>query len=317
MRALLVAILVCTGCAHPPRAPPLTGWRALRTPHLRLRTDLPPSDARTTVEQLETLRAALQTAWSEAEETPGMTEAIVLRDDAELRTFTELTGVATLTARGPLLVTAGSPTSFGDLSPDHAVLAHEMAHDLGHRWMPGAPRWFDEGLASYLESAELIDTGRVRLGAIRRVDLEYARAHPLIPLDTLVLTPWETQGPSAVRALYRSARLWVQLLRAEEGQRMRALESALRRESPGGSPGRRHVRDSIWPASRRRSGAGFAPVTSPPRSIASPCRRSPSRSSPSPPGRCMSPGPSCGRLTPSRPTRATAPAGSGRSWRPP
>jgi tetratricopeptide (TPR) repeat protein len=229
MRALLLATLVCIGCAHPPRAPPLTGWRALHTPHLRLRTDLPPADARTTVEQLETLRAALQTAWSEAEETPGLIEAIVLRDGAELRTFTELTGVATLTARGPLLVTAGSPTSFGDLSPDSAVLAHEMAHDLGHRWMPGAPRWFDEGLASYLESAELIDTGRVRLGAIRRADLEYARAHPLIPLDILALTPWETQGPSAVRALYRSARLWVQVLRTEEGQRMRALEAALHR----------------------------------------------------------------------------------------
>jgi hypothetical protein len=149
MRALFLATLVCTGCAHPPRAPPLTGWRALHTPHLRLRTDLPPADARTTVEQLETLRAALQTAWSEAEETPGVTEAIVLRDGAELRTFTELTGIATLTARGPLLVTAGSPTSFGDLSPDRAVLAHEMAHDLGHRWMPGAPRWFDEGYATY------------------------------------------------------------------------------------------------------------------------------------------------------------------------
>ena len=136
--------------------------------------------------------------------------------------------MATITARGPLLVTAGSPTSFGDLSPDHTLLAHEMAHDLDHRRMPGAPRWFDEGLASYLESAELIDANRVRLGAIRRDDLDDARARPLIPLDTVVLTAWETLDRPAALELYRSARLWVQLLRAEEPGRMRRLEAALR-----------------------------------------------------------------------------------------
>ncbi|MGZ6081644.1 MAG: hypothetical protein ACXWK4_12580, partial [Myxococcaceae bacterium] len=113
---------LAVGCAHaPPLAPhrpPLTGWRTLRTAHVRLRTDLPSADARTTVERLEVLRAALQTAWFVPEETPGTTEAIVLRDGAELRTFTEWSGVATVTARGPLLVTAGSPFQFGDVSPD-------------------------------------------------------------------------------------------------------------------------------------------------------------------------------------------------------
>ncbi len=236
MRASWVTTLLAVGCAHapppPPRPPPLTGWRTLRTAHVRLRTDLPSADARTTIERLEVLRAALQTAWSLPEETPGTTEAIVLRDGAELRTFTEWSGVATVTARGPLLVTAGSPVHFGDVSPDLALLAHEMAHDLDHRRMPGAPRWFDEGLAAYLESAELIDTGRVRLGAIRREELEQARTHRLIPLDTLVQTQWETLDPAALLDLYRSARLWVQLLRAEERDRMRALEAAVARGVP-------------------------------------------------------------------------------------
>ncbi|MGZ6080624.1 MAG: hypothetical protein ACXWK4_07410, partial [Myxococcaceae bacterium] len=110
--------------------------------------------------------------------------------------------------------------------------AHEMAHDLDHRRMPGAPRWFDEGLAAYLESAELIDAGRVRLGAMPRAELEQARAHRLIPLDTLVQTHWETLDPPALQELYRSARLWVQLLRAEERERLRALEAAVARGVP-------------------------------------------------------------------------------------
>ncbi len=236
MRASWVATLLAVGCAHAPppapRPPPLTGWRTLRTAHVRLRTDLPSADARTTVERLEVLRAALQTAWFVPEETPGTTEAIVLRDGAELRTFTEWSGVATVTAHGPLLVTAGSPFQFGDVSPDLALLAHEMAHDLDHRRMPGAPRWFDEGLAAYLESAELIDAGRVRLGAMPRAELEQVRAHRLIPLDTLVQTHWETLEPAALLELYRSARLWVQLLRAEERERLRALEAAVARGVP-------------------------------------------------------------------------------------
>lgn len=236
MRASWVTTLLAVGCAHapppPPRPPPLTGWRTLRTAHVRLRTDLPSSDARTTVERLEVLRAALQTAWFAPEETPGTTEAIVLRDGDELRTFTEWSGVATITSHGPLLVTAGSPFQFGDVSPDLALLAHEMAHDLDHRRMPRAPRWFDEGLAAYLESAELIDAGRVRLGAMPREELERVRTHRLIPLDTLVQTHWETLDPSALLELYRSARLWVQLLRAEERERMRALEAAVARGVP-------------------------------------------------------------------------------------
>lgn len=226
-----VTVLLLAACAHtpspPPRPPPLTGWRTLRTAHVRLRTDLPSADARTTAERLEILRAALQTAWSGHVETPGTTDAIVLRAPGELRTFTEWSGVATITPRGPLLVTAGSVFEFGDLSPDLPLLAHEMAHDLDHRRMPGAPRWFDEGLASYLESAELLDAGRVRFGAMGRADLEQARAEPLIPLDTVVVTRWESLDPPAVMALYRSARLWVQALRTEEADRMRALEAAL------------------------------------------------------------------------------------------
>ncbi|HUM11637.1 MAG TPA: hypothetical protein VLT82_11860 [Myxococcaceae bacterium] len=230
MRALLVSGLL-VGCAHGPRAPSLDGWRELRSPHFRLRTDLPAADARTTVGRLETLRAALQSVRPEADpvDSPGTTLAIVLRDRAELRTFTEWSGLATVTRRGPLLVASGQDVAFGDLSPHLELLAHEVAHGLNRWWMPGAPRWFDEGLASYLESAELVDAGRVRLGGLSREEVEQARSGRLLPLDALVQAPWETASPSERVEIYRSARLWVHALRAEEPGRMRALETAVHR----------------------------------------------------------------------------------------
>ena len=231
MRALLLTGLLLVGCAHGPRPPELDGWRELRSAHFLLRTDLPAPDARTTLERMEMLRAALQSVWSEADadDVPGITLAIVLRDGTELRSFTPWTGFATVIRRGPLIVASGTEVAFGDLSPHPELLAHEVAHGLDRRWMPGAPRWFDEGMASYLESAELIDAGRVRLGGLSRDEVEQARAHTLMPLDTLTAAAWESASPSELLEIYRSARLWVHLLRAEEPARMRALEAALHR----------------------------------------------------------------------------------------
>jgi hypothetical protein len=231
VRALLVTGLLLVGCAHGPRPPQLDGWRELRSAHYLLRTDLPAPDARSTLEQLETLRAALQSVWSEADaaDAPGITLAIVLRDRAELQSFTPWTGFATVIRRGPLIVASGPEVAFGDLSPHPELLAHEVAHGLDRRWMPGAPRWFDEGMASYLESAELIDAGRVRLGGLSRDEVEQARAHTLMALDAVAAAAWESASPSELLEIYRSARLWVHLLRAEEPARMRALEAALHR----------------------------------------------------------------------------------------
>jgi hypothetical protein len=231
VRAILITGLLLVGCAHDPRPPRLDGWRELRSTHFVLRTDLPAPDARITLERLETLRAALQSVWSEADDAdvPGTTRAIVLRDQAELRGFTPWTGFATVTRRGPLIVASGREVAFGDTSPHPELLAHEVAHGLDRRWMPGAPRWFDEGMASYLESAELIDTGRVRLGGLTRDEVEQARAHTLLPLDTVASAAWERASPSELLEIYRSARLWVHMLRAEEPARMRTLEAALRR----------------------------------------------------------------------------------------
>ena len=235
MRPLLFAALLSLGCAHA-WPPPIEGWRELDSAHFRLRTDLPEDSARRTLEKLETLRWLLQAAWSTGGDSPGTTQAIVLDQPAELRTFTEVMGLATTTRGGALIVTAGAVFRFGDRSPGVHVLAHEIAHDLIRRRMPGAPRWFHEGLAGWLQTVVPLDDHRVRFG------FEFAGGDPeklsltsstllvpsrLLSLDETAFRNWETASEAELTDLYLSARLWVSILRTEEPQRMRALESAL------------------------------------------------------------------------------------------
>jgi tetratricopeptide (TPR) repeat protein len=238
MRQVLLITCITVACAHPgPRAPPVEGWRELTSPHFRLRTDLPEDSARWTLEKLETLRWWLQAAWSTGGDSPGTTRAIVLDAPAELRTFTEVPGLATTTREGSLLVTAGAEAQFGDRSPGVHLLAHEIAHELIRRRMPGAPRWYHEGLAGWLQTVVPIHDRRVRFGFEAQKQLDPAPVsltssallvpRKLLSLDETASRNWETASEAELTDLYLSARLWVSLLRTEEPERMRALETAL------------------------------------------------------------------------------------------
>jgi hypothetical protein len=240
--AVLLTVLALA-CAHQsPRPPPVTGWRELRSAHFTLRTDLPEDSAPRTLEKLEMLRRWLQAAWSTGGDSPGTTQAIVLGDPAELSTFTASPGIATLSPEGPLLVTAGQTAELlGDRSPAVEILAHEIAHELIQHRMPGAPRWFHEGLAGYLETVVAVDDHRVRFG-IAQGDLGVWRAvdqgaklssersglpRRLRSLDEIESRRWETATEEELTDLYLSARLWVAMLRTAAPTRMRTLEAAL------------------------------------------------------------------------------------------
>src|SRR5262249_53334642 len=131
------------------------------------------------------------------------------------------------TRHGPLLVTAGVDVPFGDGSPDVVVLAHEVAHDVNRWRMPLVPRWFDEGLAAYLETVELVGDNGVRYGAPGPQLISEARTQGVLPLDALESLSWETASAQEAEGYYRSARLWIHVLRSEEAPRMRTLESSL------------------------------------------------------------------------------------------
>ena len=220
----------------------MTGWRELRAVHFVLRTDLPEDSARTTLEKLETLRWWLQAAWSTGGDSPGTTAAIVLDEPTELSTFTASPGIATNSREGPLLVTAGQVAELlGDRSPAIEILAHEVAHELIQHRMPGAPRWFHEGLAGYLETIVAVDDHRVRFGNFRADQLSVPAVDQagrlsggtsvlprrLLSLDETESRRWETATAEELADLYFSARLWVGMLRIAEPARVRALEAAL------------------------------------------------------------------------------------------
>src|SRR5215469_13650057 len=102
MRLLVPAVLLVSGCAHT-RPPPTEGWRELSSTHFRLRTDLSESSARATLEKLETLRSALQTAWMVPADTPDTADVVVLAETVELLTFTEWLGLSSVSGSRPLI----------------------------------------------------------------------------------------------------------------------------------------------------------------------------------------------------------------------
>jgi hypothetical protein len=232
MRALALAGTMLAGCAHTRVVPPpTTGWRELRSRHFRLRTDLPEGSAQRTLEKLESVRWWLQSAWATGGDSPGTTRAIVLAKPSELRTFTEIMGLATTTREGPLLVTTGYDELLGDRSPGLEVLAHEVGHELIRRRMPGAPRWYQEGLAGYLEGVEALDDRTVRFVGRQYAPSLYSGTleddRPMLSLDATTGRHWETATDEQVGALYYWSRAWVAVLRAEEPARIRALDAAL------------------------------------------------------------------------------------------
>src|SRR5690348_13241730 len=115
MRGVLLIGCIAFGCAHSARPPPLTGWKELRSDHFRLKTDLPLPAARVTLGRLETLRAALQSAWMVPGDTPDSAEVVVLGETTELLNFTDWLGLTGVSGALPLLVTAaGNPSAFED-----------------------------------------------------------------------------------------------------------------------------------------------------------------------------------------------------------
>jgi hypothetical protein len=260
MRGVLLISCIMFACAHQARPPPLSGWQQLRSEHFRVQTDLSPSAARVTLERMETLRSALQTAWMVPEDTPDTADVVVLGETAELLTFTDWLGLSSVSGSRPLIVTAALSTgAFEDPLPNITVLAHELTHVLVRWRIPSVAPWYEEGLATLLGTmqirggplasfggrgvhAPLVSAGKLFAGSVPPSDPS-GTAMPSIPpqesldpdsrsdevlgLDALDQLPWQFATPEAGRVAYRSARLWVQALRLRDPDRVRALEQAL------------------------------------------------------------------------------------------
>lgn len=154
---LAVLLLLCCACART-----LPGglrcsadggpvWREYRSRHFLVDTDLDGPDAAALVRELETLHATVVRALvNEDRQIPGRVRVIV---PAEERTYGALAAPAVLGyfTRGYLQ----EPTAVihpAALRADPEIIAHELVHHLVWYFFPRHPRWFDEGIAQFLQT---------------------------------------------------------------------------------------------------------------------------------------------------------------------
>ena len=155
VRAALTAgvALAALGCATLPPCPAKGGppWSELSTRHFHVRTDLAADDADELARRLEETRAVLMTlAWPNAPDPPGRWNVIAFASQRELSAFVpdQVGGQWRSASPFPPTILLGGLDAFVGGDP----VAHEMAHELGGRFLPIQPPWFAEGLATFFET---------------------------------------------------------------------------------------------------------------------------------------------------------------------
>jgi len=171
--SLLVLSLLGTACASFPKAPDEGGatWIRVQTERFSVATDLPRADAVELVRMLETWWAALSVEIDKiagegtlgSVETPEPLLVVAPRNRRELQGIHFYFGG--MFSAGWLLPPIVSMGDIGD-EQGREALRHELAHAVLGQHVPRVPRWFNEGLAEYLQTGELdAKAGTVRWGA--------------------------------------------------------------------------------------------------------------------------------------------------------
>ena len=156
-----LASVLAAACATFPRAQDEGGspWIAVATPHFTLATDMEKAPAEDLARKLEDTWMAMEYA---LESLPGgvlendaggePVLVIALKNDREREAVHKRWGGMFRASR--LLPPA---VSIGDINVHEGaeVLQHELAHAVLSQRLPRVPRWLNEGIAFYLQTAEL------------------------------------------------------------------------------------------------------------------------------------------------------------------
>ena len=161
MGVALAALASAAACVTFPRAPDEGGspWLAVETPHFALATDMDKAPAEDLARMLEdtwtAMEYALESLPGGALDNPAGAEpvlVIALKNDREREAVHKrLGGIFSAHTLLPPAV------SIGDISANRGaeVLQHELAHALLSKRLPRVPRWLNEGIAVYLQTAKL------------------------------------------------------------------------------------------------------------------------------------------------------------------
>jgi tetratricopeptide (TPR) repeat protein len=234
--ALSVAMLFGVGCASVANRAvcPAEGghaWHEVRSAHFLVRTNLDPADAQKVTLDLERFRRALLLIWTRDFDPPGRLEAIVLRTQGQLAEFEKrYAGFAAFTGNGPVIVMDGSGGMFYGKAADGTVQAHELAHYLSRFVLLRQPRWFAEGLASFLETVHLSEDGtKAVFGQPNLPSLAHVRARPSLKLEELWRWEQEFSTLEDPARHYASSWLWFYYLLNEHGPRFTDFQMRLAR----------------------------------------------------------------------------------------
>ena len=162
--AAFLVVASMLGCGGQLTALPSRGgpeWHELESEHFVLRTDLRYERAVRTLQMLELLLDAYAAAGWRATGPVERTPLVVFRAPPDIRHFAP--NVDGHYIPHPLLptlaVAAWHPTEQG-----LETIKHELTHVIAYRRMPRQPLWFDEGIATFYQTARFDRRGRFMVG---------------------------------------------------------------------------------------------------------------------------------------------------------
>jgi hypothetical protein len=239
---LALALAAPGACAHGPDAPfepplPATeGWVTTRTAHFVVHTDAGAGTIRLSAARFEETYTALATAiFGRPLDRP--VEALVFHDVGEYR---DLNGnnagrfISGLGRTGSVLVARNSE--------DDQYLGRILAHELAHRFVrdnyPTVPNWLSEGIASFVETAD-VRREEVVFGAAPR-EGSHVTFHPggVSFSELVAVSPSKLYGGEAPFFYAAAWALVHYLIAGDEGRMRTRFPELLRRMNQAAGDGR-------------------------------------------------------------------------------
>lgn len=180
--------------------PALVGWKRVQTADYELLTDLEPELAQRAAMLLSQSLSGLRAMFGRA---PIAVERkltiIAMQDGLEFeRRFGKLTLGMAFTTRDEVTICLYGPPdrwfvrSEVNYGGTQSVLLHELAHAVLGTYFPNQTKWFAEGMAQYLETAQWLDAETLRLGD---PNLDAYRAYRAIrSLSVEDMLQWSSMG---------------------------------------------------------------------------------------------------------------------------
>lgn len=224
----LVAMVSLNGCKHHFECAAHGGSvvRQVETRHFIVTSDLEERVLTRQAAELEQLWAAWGVFFHRAPDTPAKLNVLLSREGATDEFMEGHSGFVRFSARPVLMGDLVLGDSANGGTRYYSSNAHEMAHFVSYFVFRRQPRWFAEGLASYLDDADF-----VRADAIRMGNWQWSRSTP-DSLETMWSWDEVIELGDVQQQRYASAWAWVHFLTNREEERFtRAMYSMQNGES--------------------------------------------------------------------------------------